>query len=48
VREAGFTEVDLVRMGLDAAEHSFLPEDARRHARAALQGWARGQGLTGF
>ncbi len=48
VREAGFAEADLVRMGLDAAERSFLPEEARRHARAALQGWARAQALPGF
>jgi adenosine deaminase len=47
VREAGFTEADLVRMGLDAAGQSFLGDDARQHARAALRAWAREQALAG-
>lgn len=38
--EAGFAVADLVRMGLSAADHSFLPDAARRQARDALNGWA--------
>ena len=45
VREAGFTEADLVRMGLDAAEHSFLPAEERAAACAALRSWAQGAAL---
>jgi adenosine deaminase len=45
VREAGFTEADLVRMGLDAAEHAFLPAEERAAACAALRSWAQGPAL---
>ena len=48
VREAGFAEADLVRMGLDAADQSFLGEDARQAARLALRAWAHGRALPGF
>jgi len=44
VREAGFTEADLVRMGLDAAEHAFLPAEERAAACAALRGLGAGRG----
>ena len=43
---AGFSWADLLRMGLEAADASFLPEADRQAAVAALQGWAREQGLT--
>ena len=47
-REAGYAEADLVRMGLDAADQSFLGEDARQAARLALRAWAHGRALPGF
>jgi adenosine deaminase len=40
VREAGFSEADLVQMGLQAAAHSFLGAAARERAAAALRAWA--------
>ncbi len=43
---AGFTPVELLRMGLDAAAASFLPAAARASAVASLQDWARSQGLA--
>ena len=43
---AGFSWADLLRMGLDAAAASFLPEAARRTAAAALNDWAQREGLT--
>ena len=43
---AGFSWSDLLRMGLDAAAASFLPETARRTAAAALNDWAQREGLT--
>ncbi len=43
--EGGFTTIDLIRMGLQAARASFLPEDARIRARNALQRWAEVRGL---
>ena len=42
----GFSWSDLLRMGLDAAAASFLPEAARRTAAAALNDWAQREGLT--
>ena len=41
---AGFSWADLLRMGLEAADASFLPEAARLVARQALQDWARQEG----
>jgi len=43
---AGFSGSDLLRMGLEAAEASFLPEAARQVAADALQVWAHQEGLT--
>lgn len=48
VREAGFAEADLVHMGLDAADQSFLGEEARQAARVALRAWAQDRVLPGF
>jgi adenosine deaminase len=45
VRDAGFTEGDLLRMAFEAARHSFLPEDVRRGAQQAILGHARASGL---
>ena len=42
VERAGFTWPELQRMGLAAAEASFLPAAARAQARAALQAWGDG------
>jgi adenosine deaminase len=44
--EAGFGWGELVQMGLDAAQASFLPEPARRLAIAALQRWAAAEALV--
>ena len=41
---AGFSWSDLLRMGLEAADASFLPEADRRAASDALQVWARQEG----
>jgi adenosine deaminase len=46
VRQAGFGWADLVRMGLLAAEASFLPAAARAQARQALLDWAAAEGLA--
>ncbi len=46
VQQAGFGWAELVRMGLLAAEASFLPEPARAQATATLRAWARDEGLT--
>lgn len=43
---AGFGWDELVRMGLDAADASFLREPARAGARQALLDWASAEGLT--
>lgn len=40
LRETPLREADLVRMGLQAAAHSFLPAAARRQAEAHLQAFA--------
>ncbi|WP_395699455.1 adenosine deaminase [Aquabacterium sp.] len=45
VREAGFGWGDLVRMGLAAAEASFLPAPQRLQAAQALRAWAVAEGL---
>ena len=42
---AGFSWSELLRMGLDAAAASFLPESARTIARQRLLDWAAAQGL---
>lgn len=42
----GFGWDELLHMGLDAADASFMPEAARAQARAALQGWAAREGLA--
>ena len=43
---AGFSWSELLRMGLDAAAASFLPESARTIARQRLLDWAAAQGLA--
>ena len=43
---AGFGWNDLVQMGLDAAQASFLPAAARQGAMAALRRWAAAEGLA--
>ncbi len=40
LRETPLREADLVRMGLQAAAHSFLPAAARQQAEAHLQAFA--------
>ena len=45
VEHAGFDVADLVRMGIMAADHSFLPEAARQRARAALTTWSAAHGI---
>lgn len=45
VQHAGFGWAELVRMGLLAAEASFLPEPARAQAADTLRAWARDEGL---
>lgn len=44
--QAGFGWDALLRMGLDAAAASFLPEPARRAAGSALLGWAAAEGVV--
>jgi len=44
--QAGFGWNELVQMGLDAAQASFLPEAARQAAADALRRWAAGEGLA--
>lgn len=44
--QAGFGWDALLRMGLDAAAASFLPEPARQAARSALLDWAAAEGLA--
>ena len=44
--QAGFGWPELLRMGLDAAQASFLPEAQRATARSALLDWAGQQGLA--
>ncbi|MBI5256231.1 MAG: adenosine deaminase family protein [Burkholderiales bacterium] len=46
LQHAAFTWADLLRMGLLAAEASFLPEPSRAQARQQLLGWARAEGIT--
>ena len=41
---AGFGWGELVQMGLDAAQASFLPEATRQVAMAALRRWAAVEG----
>jgi adenosine deaminase len=43
--DAGFTWEELLHMGLDAAEASFLPESDRAAAARALHAWAAAEGL---
>ena len=43
--QAGFGWNELVQMGLDAAQASFMPEAARQAAVAALRRWAAAEGL---
>jgi adenosine deaminase len=45
VRETGLTITDLAAMSLQAAQRSFLPEQARARAEAAIRAWAQSQGL---
>ncbi len=44
--QAGFDWAELLQMGLDAAQASFLPEATRAAARAALRAWAADEGLV--
>lgn len=44
--QAGFGWGELVQMGLDAAQASFLPEAARQAAVDALRRWAAAEGLA--
>ena len=46
LQHAAFTWADLLRMGLLAAEASFLPDAARAQARQQLLGWAQAEGIT--
>ncbi|MBI3367447.1 MAG: adenosine deaminase family protein [Burkholderiales bacterium] len=46
IHRAGFGEADLLRMGLDAADASFLSAAERAAARAALNAHAQAQGLV--
>ena len=43
---AGFGWDELVQMGLDAAQASFLPDAARQLAIHTLQAWAATEGLA--
>ena len=45
IDEAGFTEADLLRMGLLAAKNSFLPDEARAKAAEAMTAWADTHGV---
>ena len=47
VREGGLALDDLVQMTLAAAEHSFMPEAARRQAQQAVRAWASAEGVLG-
>lgn len=44
--QAGFGWNELLQMGLDAADASFLPAAARHAAQAALRSWGAAQGLA--
>ena len=44
--QAGFSWADLVQMGLQAAQASFLPGVTRQAAGATLRAWAVGEGLS--
>ncbi len=44
--QAGFGWGDLLQMGLDAAEASFLPQSARQNAIRTLQAWGQAQGVV--
>jgi len=44
--QAGFGWNELLQMGLDAADASFLPPAARQAAQAALRDWGAAQGLA--
>ena len=46
VREAGFTEGDLLRMGLDAASHAFADDAARAAAADAIKAWGAAHGVA--
>jgi adenosine deaminase len=46
LRETPLSITDLLRMQLEAAAHSFLPEADRAAARAALLAWAAGAGVA--
>jgi adenosine deaminase len=46
LRETPLQLPDLVRMGLQAAEHSFLDETIRARAQAALREWAQSEGVA--
>ncbi len=46
LRETSLTASDLVRMGLQAAQHSFLPKAQREAAIARLRAWAQAEGLA--
>jgi adenosine deaminase len=45
LRETSLTVPDLLRMGLQAAAHSFLPQAQRERAAARLREWARIEGF---
>ena len=44
--EAGFSWADLVQMGLQAAQASFLPMPARQAAQGALRAWAEAEACS--
>lgn len=46
LRDTDLAAADLLRMQLEAAEHSFLPDADRAAARAALLGWASREGVA--
>jgi adenosine deaminase len=46
LRETSLTIGDLAKMGLQAAEHSFLPLGVREGARVVIEDWVRLQGVT--
>ena len=43
---AGFGWADLVQMGLQAAQASFLPMPARQAAQGALRAWAKAEAFS--
>jgi adenosine deaminase len=45
VRETGLSPVDLAAMALQAAQHSFLPLEARDQARVAVRAWLAAQAV---